>query len=432
MKNFKLKRLLGLAFIGGFSALSASTAFAAAGTSITNTATLAYEVSGVAQTDIDSNTETFTEDLKINFTVAELGGTTTTVTPGELLAYQTFTVTNDSNAPQDFLFAALNKTGDDFDATTVKVYVDSAAGVVGVPTSITYTQATDLGIFMNELAAGETRTVYIVSTIPADAADTEVANMTLVAQVAAGGSGVVDEAVAANAGTAITNDDNNHTSPIGVYSNGATTIALVDITASNIPNGIDTEDTVFADAASGTLGSDGAADDLSNGQHSDDDSYTVSSATLSVVKLASALWDPINGGTNAKAIPGAFVQYTITITNNGAASADLTTLSDTLTATVLDPDLIDNTATPENAAGDGIKVVVTGGSRAVKTIFCTGDLNDATTVDGCSYDDVASTPGNDMVVNLATVLVLDAGNGYTAGELKPTEVVTITYNVVVQ
>ena len=444
MKNFKLKRLLGLAFIGGFSALSASTVFAAAGDVISNTATLAYTVSGVAQTDIDSNTETFTEDLKINFTVAEFGGVTTTVTPSETLAYQTFTVTNNGNAPQDFLFVARNKAGDDFDATAVQVFVDTAANHTGTDAFAT---ATDTGIFMDELAAGDTRTVYIVASIPADAADTEVANMTLIAQVAAGGAAAAtSEATVDDNGAPITNDDNNHTSPAGTYSNGNTAVAAG--TGNNVGNTLDGEDTVFAEAA-GTLNSAGAADTTYNGQHSADDSYTVSSASLAVVKLASALWDPVNGGTNAKAIPGAYVQYSVTITNNGAASADLTTLSDTLISTILDANLVLSTVADATAPGVaetehgatlgfGIKVVDTS-NRAVNTLYCTGDTAADADADGCSYDAAANAVNNAFTVNLGTLLIVEdvapVGAGaedYTAGELKPTEVVTITFNAIVQ
>ena len=442
MKNFKLKRLLSLAFIGCLSSLSASTVFAVAGDIISNQATLSYSVATVAQTDINSNTETFTEDLKINFTVTEVGGATTTVTPSETFAYQTFIVTNNGNAPQDFLFAALNKTEFSLGVapSSVQVFVDSAADNTGGADA--FATATDTGIFMDELDIGVSRTVYIVSTIPADALDTEVATMTLVAQVAAGGTAAAtSEATIGDNGAPITNDDNNHTSPAGTYSNGNTVVGAG--SANNIGNTLDGEDTVFADAASGTLNSAAGADTASNGQHSDDDSYTVSSAALSVVKLATAWWDPINGGNNPKAIPGAYVQYSITITNSSATvSADLTGLTDTLATTLLDPNLILSTASfpvpgvvdgvdiaVAGGVGEGIRVDVTNSTRAITTIYCTGDTDNT---DGCTYDDITYAVNQPINVNLSVVLAEDVPNGYTIGELKPTEIVTITFNAIVQ
>lgn len=44
--------------------------------------------------------------------------------------------------------------------------------------------------------------------------------------------------------------------------------------------------------------------------------------TLNVSKVSSLISDPVNGATNPKAIPGALVQYLITVTNTGSEAAD--------------------------------------------------------------------------------------------------------------
>lgn len=44
--------------------------------------------------------------------------------------------------------------------------------------------------------------------------------------------------------------------------------------------------------------------------------------TLNVSKISSVLSDPVNGTTNPKAIPGATVEYLITVTNTGSEAAD--------------------------------------------------------------------------------------------------------------
>ena len=64
------------------------------------------------------------------------------------------------------------------------------------------------------------------------------------------------------------------------------------------------------------------ADNANDGKHSSRDAYEVVTATIAVVKSAAVISDPINGGTNPKAIPGATIRYTITVTNSGSDTAD--------------------------------------------------------------------------------------------------------------
>ncbi|MEP3226830.1 MAG: hypothetical protein ABJO01_12710 [Parasphingorhabdus sp.] len=54
------------------------------------------------------------------------------------------------------------------------------------------------------------------------------------------------------------------------------------------------------------------------------------SPSLAVQKLSSIVSDPVNGGSNPKAIPGAIVEYCILISNTGSATADMVTTTDTL------------------------------------------------------------------------------------------------------
>ena len=75
-------------------------------------------------------------------------------------------------------------------------------------------------------------------------------------------------------------------------------------------------DIVFGDAA-------GTDDGARDAAHSSRSAYRVVSAALSVAKISTLICDPFNGTTNPKRIPGAIVRWTITITNTGAASANL-------------------------------------------------------------------------------------------------------------
>src|SRR5262249_30296588 len=138
----------------------ASAVGTAAGTSISNSASVAYSVGGISQPVTNSNTVTFVADRRINLTVAESGGAYTDVTPGATAQVLTFTVTNSTNATLDFRLTASQKsTGsadshggtDAFDATNPQVYVDSNGNG-------TYDAGTDVAQFLDEIAADTTKT----------------------------------------------------------------------------------------------------------------------------------------------------------------------------------------------------------------------------------------------------------------------------------
>jgi uncharacterized repeat protein (TIGR01451 family) len=103
-------------------------------------------------------------------------------------------------------------------------------------------------------------------------------------------------------------------------------------------------DVVFADAGN-------------NGTENDDNNYTIEAATLSVVKSAAVVSDPVNGiSPNAKAIPGAVVRYSIVVTNNGAAAAAAVTLTDNIpnnTTYVANSMTLDTTGTPVSLTDTG-------------------------------------------------------------------------------
>ncbi len=432
MKTSKKYKLLGLALAGSFSLFGASNVLADANDDITNRATIGYEISGTAQTVIESSDvgnstpgvgagadTVFKEDRLINFTVAT-GATTGTVTPGGTLQATSFTVTNDSNAPLDFLLLGLNNVDgtvdpfsaflDEFDASAVQTFVEDG-------TTAGFQATEDTATFIGSLPELGVATVYVVSTIPLvdsganPLVNTNVATMTLVAQAAeAGGTG--------DGTGAIMNDTNGNASPgdggAGAFTNGTATLttAVVAATADD-PAAMDT---VFNDPA-GTQDGTGAADVIKNAQHSANNSYTIQSAELTVTKTSAALWDPVNLDVNPKSIPGAYVRYTITIANAaGAADADLTTLSDTLVAALdLDPNFTDGTAAnvATNANGDSIQV--THVDNAV-TQFCTG----AADLDACTF----TSPT--ISVDVATLM------GAIDSQLTAGESLTITFNVIVQ
>jgi len=399
-KHTKFAALLAGAALLGLVSQSALAAGTASGSSITNTATLNYSVGAVPQTLIESSptgnttagagagtATSFTVDNKINMTVAEVGSSVTTVVPGSTAQVTTFTVTNNGNTVQDFGLAAANVANgqtlfgstDNFQATGILVFVESG-------TTPGYQALEDTAVFIDELAPDASATVYVVADIPVGQVNNDAALVSLTATAQVGGT-------------------------------AATQGANVSATVGGNTAGVDV---VFGDAA----GSDDAAN---NGQHSARDAFKIGSAVISVQKTVTLLCDPFNGATNPKNIPGSTVQYAIIISNAATASssATLSTIGDALNAnTTFEPNLVTSAsacATAENAAGKGFKVQSGGTStRASTTAVYFTSANDA---DGVEHN--AGT----VSAALATALPLEAG--YAAGQLKPGESVTVTFNVTV-
>jgi uncharacterized repeat protein (TIGR01451 family) len=273
-------------------AMPAMAAGTAAGSTITNTATVNYQVGTVAQTAIQA-TNNITVDRRVTLTVVQLGTTTTSVSPGQTQAATTFTVTNTSNAPLDLGLTAANIVGgaapnggtDGFNVgPTFTYYIDDGDNLFDAgDTLVTY---------LDEIAADASRVVHVVAAIPGTATNGQIAAISLTAQ-------------AKEAGTA------------------ATEGAVVTATAGANTAGMDT---VLAD----TAGSDDAAID---GRHSARDDYTVAAPVLTVTKISRVISDPINGTTNPKMIPGATVEYCITVANAAAgAPANNVVITDPLPA----------------------------------------------------------------------------------------------------
>ena len=163
----------------------AGAAGTASNTTISNRASLSYEVGGVAQTGIESSptgnstagvgngTDTsFVVDNKVDVLVTEGNTTYTSVSPGQTAAVTTFAVTNQGNTVQDFALAAANLANgttlfggtDNFDGTSCTAYRESGANAG-------YLSTEDTAIYVDELAADGTATVYIVCDIPAGQAN---------------------------------------------------------------------------------------------------------------------------------------------------------------------------------------------------------------------------------------------------------------------
>lgn len=264
------------------------------GTTITNNVTVSYQVGGVSQNAVSAS-DSFVVDRKINLTVSEADGAATSVSPGQVGAVTVFTVTNSSNDTIDLGLAALQQTGgagrfggtDSFDVTGVLTYreTNNVAGLQTGPggdTAVTY---------LDEVAADQNVTVYVVGDVPLGLSTSAVATVTLTATAQAGGT--------ANAAGAVLTE-----------TPGANTAGV---------------DTVFADTLA--TGGNSARD----GKSLDRDDYKVNAAAITATKNSLIVFDPVNLTSNPKMIPGAIVQYCIAVSNaTGSATATNVTLSDIL------------------------------------------------------------------------------------------------------
>jgi hypothetical protein len=375
------------ALLGGTAAHAGGTT---AGTTITNKATLTYSVGNVNQNSIGSsptgNTSgsgsntSFVVDNKINLTVTTSDSAAVSAVPGQTAVTTTFVVTNSGNFVQDYALSLSNLSSgtqsvfstnltDNFD-------VSSCAITVGGTTQS----------YIANLAVDASQTVKVVCPVGSSQVNGDIAALYLTAEAKVAGT------------------------------NGATALTAA---TTNDPTVVDI---VFADAA----GSDDSARDAKSSARS---AIKVVTATLLVSKTFSSVCDPMNGATNATNIPGGYVQYIVSITNNGSASAALTAISDTLNANVtFDPDYISgagvgaNCATgvsPTSASGKGFKVV--NSARTTAGFSYPKYLTSANDSDGATY--------NAGVITIDFATAMPAETGYTAGELKVGETVQVVYQV---
>ena len=342
---------------------AASSAWAAgtfSGTSVENTAIVSYDVATITQEPIESSptgnsnsgvgngTPTaFVVDNLVDLEVSEIGGGTTLTTPGSTGALTVFRVTNEGNTAQDYALSVTNLTSTDptvhgnpdtdVDMSTFMVFVDSNDNDV-------YDAGTDTATTIASLAPDADIEVFVLADAPLGALTTDFANIRL---------------------TATTHDAGSGAASLTTETTGGDTTGV---------------DVVFGDATG------------NDGFEFADDGYTFETADMLISKTSVVVEDPFNGTTTPKAIPGAYVEYTITLENAGSVDADNVTVTDTLATEVMA--LIDR----YNSDTDDIEIQTEGGG----SIFCTFDDTDT---DGCALTGVGgSGEGGDLTIDLPSAI----------------------------
>ncbi len=335
-----------------------------AGVTVSNQATVAYDVATVTQTPIESdpagnstagpgngNPTLFLVDRRVSFTLIETsGGPTTPVAPGDSDVIASFTLTNTGNAIMDFslsvadLAAPVFGNADTTNLVNYRIRAGNGQGAGGTPA------LGDLA-FVDELVEEGVVEIYVFADAPITVLNGEYANIRLTATAAD------DVLVAATP--------------------GVLDAILVEDPGADDPTEIET---VFGDAGN-------------DGFEEDDDSYEIIAAALEITKTAAVFSDPFGSG---KAVPGAIIEYTITV-DNTTGSSDATSVAIT--------DLIDSNVTFQTGVYNGGASDISFDAGAS---FCIADGGDVD-LDGCSLDGA----GNLVVGNVNLSITVAAGASLT-------------------
>ena len=356
----------------------------ASDTDITNRATVDYQVGGVGQTGIESSPTgnstpgvgagadtVFEVDNKVDLTVVEVDGAHTLVNPGQADAITTFQVFNLGNTPQNYALSVTNlvpgnvvHTLDDSgaDMNNLRIFVDHpTSGTQG-----TYDPGVDVDNFVDTLQPDDgTSTTFATVFVLGDASISDsngaVANVRLAANTF-------------DAGTDVTIAGNETVANSGA----ADDPTLVDV--------------VIADAGL-------------DGEEAADDGYLFESADLTVLKSSAVISDPFSS-SNPKAIPGAVIEYTVTITNNGTTDATNVRITD-----VIDANLTFLTGQYNGGVSDASVTI------GASTNFCTVDAPGDQDGDGCGLT--------------GTTLEVGPGGGFTIGTPGGDNVATVLFQVTI-
>ena len=330
-----------------------------ANTTIANRATVNYTVGGLTQAPIESSPSgnttpgvglgtatTFVVDNRVDLTVAEVGATATTTTPGAPDAILTYTVVNTGNAPQGYAFTlAEETTGSVFPAGNDNADFGLGSLVVRVDAGAPGYDAGDTAGAIDILNPGQTATVFVVSpSVPLTLLNGNRTNIRLQARVARPNTGGAT---------------------LETQTGGVNDPTVVEV--------------VFADAGR-------------DATESAVDQFFIQSAAITVTKSQNVLDDGFTT-VDARAIPNALVEYTIGVTNTGFSAANGIAISDPIPTT---------TTFQTGLYAGGSDVAITGGVAATCVAETLTDVNG----DGC----LRNNAGELIVGAPALVSIAPAGS----------------------
>lgn len=268
-----------------------------AGTRIDSTAHMTFDVAGIAQPDVASNTVTLDVNEVLDAVVVSQDAAPVSVASGAIGAWLSFGVTNTGNGSEPFrLVVDAAITGDDFDPTSPAIYIETngAPGLqIGAGGDTPYVIGSNDPVLVRDSSVS----VYVAANIPVGLPQSALGRASLRA---------VPRTVFVEAGT---DDPANAAFPVpGTAYPGAGD------PASGGGNVIAVVGSTFASSAL-RLRADGA--------------YRVSAAVVTLNKTVTSVTDP-GGGT--RLIPGAVVHYRIDVSVAGSDTAQGLVVRDPLPA----------------------------------------------------------------------------------------------------
>ena len=292
---------------------------------IENIFTLDYSVGGVDQPQITNGPPgggtgtTFTVDRRVDVLVESLSDTNVSPSAtGQELVYR---VRNDGNDNQSYQLDFEQLTGDAFDPTSVtaRFYSDAGADdafVAGTDDSGPGTAIAFGSGVTTDVAPDETIWVIVSATIPADAGggtalvSGDLGGITLIADSFDPTAWIINAPTTANPGVVASNAGTETTAATTNVEDGAAQNVLVDIAGP------------------------ATADNANDGSHSDTGNYVIALAevtggkTVAVINTDATAIDcddfAVTGDNTQFAIPGACIEYTITVTNAASAASSAT------------------------------------------------------------------------------------------------------------
>ncbi len=311
-KTLFLRALLGATALTAFTVGQAHAAGTAAGTNVQNIFTLDYQVGGVDQDQItndgtggNADPTSFTVDRVIDLSVTE-DATTVDSTPGATEALS-FTLTNDGNDSQQYSFALLDEAANnDFDGSPYSIYYEDPSSP---GTFILFD-----GTAWPTLTPDQSINVEIRGDIPTGATDGQQETLSLLATTVDG------------TGTPVTQDTDGNDADLSVVEN------------------------VFGDDPASADASSGDSTTVPDGIDSATSTFIIATADLAGDKVVNMITEDGSNCTNfatpadstVHPVPGACIEYVITVTNTGSEAATAIAISDTLNTNLTFVDAVDS------------------------------------------------------------------------------------------
>ncbi|WP_420589905.1 hypothetical protein [Bacterioplanoides sp.] len=393
----KLRNMVAPVVFGALSlaVVNANAANTEAGLTITNTATLNYNVNSVPQTEVEASDNVLV-DVKADFTLNRTDDTPSATSSVKTVASKNYYVVG------EYLLQNTGNTDAHFEFNAVNTADDHAILSLG-----------DTSTANNANTKDDNNAAFIVfaendSTTGLSAGDTLIASAAQLSLLK--DSAVKNIYVAVETQNILgVNDD-----LFGV--DLTVDLAAVDIRKSNTPaDGKDNVDTstvahnasttvtagsvsiVYADSGNDHVVS---VSDVLRASFPDFTPNPGNPSSSGFLKESEVVWDPINKAVSAKAIPGAIVKYTITLRNLGSIAAVDVAVADSAPTDTTFCNVATTTADPDNVCLDPsvTDTIISGSETKVDGVL------DGTASDNVKFDYATFPAGQQSVITFYAII----------------------------